>query len=187
MCRLRRKLRQKPASYAQGEQPVKTIDGVGHRAYAGYGPGIYYLTMDKAGEIGEGKVFRSISEAEMAYDEGDIGLHSKIRIRMSKVIGGKTVSKLIETTLGKVIFNQPIPQDLGFVDRSNPDNAFALEVDFLVNKKKLGEIIARCIKAHGTGAPRMYLTNLKRQGFKYSTRAVLQPRVRPTIPEPNST
>lgn len=146
--------------------------------------GSYYLTMDKAGEIGEGKVFRSISEAEMAYDEGDIGLHSKIRIRMSKVIGGKTVSKLIETTLGKVIFNQPIPQDLGFVDRSNPDNAFALEVDFLVNKKKLGEIIARCIKAHGTARTADVLDEIKAQGFKYSTRSGITAAVcDATIPE----
>ena len=97
--------------------------------------GSYYLTMDKDGEPGEGKVFSTVDEATMAYDEGYIGLHSKIKVRMTKEINGEKVSQLVETTLGKIIFNTPIPQDLGFVDRSDPANAFKLEVDFLVNSK----------------------------------------------------
>jgi len=133
--------------------------------------GSYYLTLSKDGEPGEGKVFRDVDEATMAYDEGDISLHSKVKIRMIREHKGKQVSKLIETTLGKVIFNEPIPQDLGFVDRSNPDNLFALEVDFLVIKKKLGEIVDRCIRKHGTEKTAEVLDSIKAQGFKYSTRS----------------
>ncbi|MEI6579135.1 MAG: DNA-directed RNA polymerase subunit beta', partial [Eubacteriales bacterium] len=133
--------------------------------------GSYYLTLNKDGEPGEGKLFKDVNEATMAYDEGDIGLHSKIKIRMTKEINGVKVSKIIDTTLGKVTFNEPIPQDLGFVDRSDPDNAFALEVDFLVIKKKLGEIVAKCIKAHGTSVTADVLDKIKAQGFKYSTRS----------------
>ncbi len=133
--------------------------------------GSYYLTLLKPGEPGEGKVFRDINEATMAYEEGDIGLHSNVRIRMSKEIDGKIVTKLIETTYGRVIFNDPIPQDLGFVDRKNPDNLFALEVDFLVNKKNLGEIVAKCISKHGTALTADVLDKIKAQGFKYSTRS----------------
>jgi DNA-directed RNA polymerase subunit beta' len=133
--------------------------------------GSYYLTLDKPGEPGEGKVFRDVNEATMAYEEHDIGLHSIIKIRMTKVIDGELVSKIIDTTLGKVIFNDPIPQDIGFVDRSNPDNAFELEVNCLVDKKKLGEIVAKCIKAHGTAVTADVLDKIKNQGFKYSTRS----------------
>ncbi len=133
--------------------------------------GSYYLTMDKEGEPGEGKVFRDVNEALMAYDEGDIGLHSKIRVRMEKQIDGETASKIIETTLGKIIFNNPIPQDLGFVDRTDPENAFKLEVDFLVTKKTLGKIIDRCIKVHGTAIAAEMLDAIKAQGYKYSTKS----------------
>jgi DNA-directed RNA polymerase subunit beta' len=146
--------------------------------------GSYYLTLTKPGEPGEGKAFRDINEAAMAYQEGDIGLHSQIKIRMSKEINGKKVTKVIETTYGKVIFNDPIPQDLGFVDRKNPDNLFALEVDFLVNKKKLGEIIAKCISTHGTAVTADVLDKIKAQGFKYSTRSGITAAVcDATIPE----
>ena len=133
--------------------------------------GSYYLTLEKPGEPGEGKVFRDVDEATMAYDEGIIGLHSAIKIRMSKEIDGKTVTKLVSTTMGRVIFNEPIPQDLGFVDRSDPENAFKLEVEFLVNKKKLGEIIDRCIRVHGTAIAADVLDKIKAQGYKYSTRS----------------
>ena len=133
--------------------------------------GSYYLTMDKDGEPGEGKVFSTVDEATMAYDEGYIGLHSKIKVRMTKEINGETVSQLVETTLGKIIFNTPIPQDLGFVDRSDPANAFKLEVDFLVNKKTLGKIIDKCIKVHGVNVSSQVLDAIKAQGYKYSTKS----------------
>ena len=108
--------------------------------------GSYYLTLEKEGEPGEGMVFRDIDEAQMAYDEGYITLHSSIKIRMSKEINGETVTKLVPTTLGRVIFNAPIPQDLGYVDRTDPENAFKLEIDFLVKKGNLGKIIDKCIR-----------------------------------------
>ena len=133
--------------------------------------GSYYLTMDKDGEPGEGKVFSTVDEAVMAYDEGYIGLHSKIKVRMTKEINGEQVSQLVETTLGKIIFNNPIPQDLGFVDRSDPANAFKLEVDFLVNKKTLGKIIDKCIKVHGVNISSQVLDAIKAQGYKYSTKS----------------
>ena len=133
--------------------------------------GSYYLTMVKEGEPGEGKVFRDIDEATMAYDEGDITLHAKIKIRMTKEVEGEMVTKLVETTLGRVIFNNPIPQDLGFVDRTNPENAFALEVDFLVKKGGLGKIIDKCIKVHGVTIAAEMLDKIKAQGLKYSTRS----------------
>jgi len=117
------------------------------------------------------KTFGSIDEAMMAYDEGDIGLHVNIRIRMSKEINGETVTQLVTTTLGKVIFNTPIPQDLGFIDRSKPENIFTPEVDVLVNKKMLGKIIDRCIKVHGTAVSADVLDKIKAQGYNYSTRS----------------
>ena len=133
--------------------------------------GSYYLTMVKDGEPGEGKVFRDINEATMAYDEGDITLHAKIKIRMTKEVEGEMVTKLVPTTLGRVIFNNPIPQDLGFVDRTNPENAFALEVDFLVKKGGLGKIIDKCIKVHGVTVAAEMLDKIKAQGLKFSTRS----------------
>ncbi len=133
--------------------------------------GSYYLTMDKDDEPGNGKVFRDVDEATMAYDEGDIGLHSQIKIRMTKEVNGEQVTKLVPTTLGKIIFNNPIPQDLGFVDRTDPENAFKLEVEFLVNKKTLGQIIDKCIKVHGVAIAAEMLDKIKAQGYKYSTRS----------------
>ena len=133
--------------------------------------GSYYLTLVKPGEPGEGKCFRDVSEAIMAYDAGAIGLHSKIKIRMTREVEGELRSQLYETTLGRVIFNDPIPQDLGFVDRSDPENAFKLEVEFLVNKKMLGKIIDKCIKVHGTAVTAEMLDRIKAQGYKYSTQS----------------
>ena len=133
--------------------------------------GSYYLTLEKPGEIGEGKAFRDVDEAFMAYSEGSLGLHAKIKVRMTKEINGEPVTKLVETTLGKIIFNNPIPQDLGFVDRSDPENAFRLEVEFLVTKKTLGKIIDKCIKKYGTAVTSVVLDNIKNQGYKYSTRS----------------
>ena len=133
--------------------------------------GSYYLTMVKEGEPGEGKVFRDVNEAVMAYDEGDITLHAKIKIRMTKEVNGEMVTTLLETTLGRVIFNNPIPQDLGFVDRTDPANAFALEIDFLVKKGGLGKIIDKCIKVHGVTVAAEMLDKIKAQGLKYSTKS----------------
>ncbi|MDR1410117.1 MAG: DNA-directed RNA polymerase subunit beta' [Oscillospiraceae bacterium] len=139
--------------------------------------GSYYLTMIKDGAVGEDKVFSSVSEAQLAYDAGDLELHTKVKIRFIGSLSGKRkgekISRIVETTLGRVIFNENIPQDLGFCDRSDPANALVPEIDFLVNKKKLGEIIDRCIKIHGTSVTAEVLDNIKSQGFRYSTRAGL--------------
>ena len=133
--------------------------------------GSYYLTLVKEGAKGEGKAFCDVNEAQMAYDEGVIDLHALIKIRMTKEIDGEVRSKIIETTLGKVIFNAPIPQDLGFVDRSDPENAFRLEVEGLVNKKMLGKIIDKCIRIHGTSTTAKVLDDIKNQGYRYSTKS----------------
>ena len=133
--------------------------------------GSYYLTIIKEDEPGKDKVFRDVSEAIMAYDEGDLGLHAPCRIRMTKEVNGESVTKLLETTLGRVIFNTPIPQDLGFVDRTDPENAFKLEADFIVDKKMLGKIIDKCIRVHGTSIAADVLDKIKAQGYRYSTRS----------------
>ncbi len=146
--------------------------------------GSYYLTLVKPEAKGNGKVFRNVDEAMMAYDEGDLSLHAPIRIRMSKEVDGKVYTELLETTLGKVIFNAPVPQDLGFVDRSNPENMFKLEINELVNKKVLGKIIERCIRVHGTAKSSVVLDNIKKQGYNYSTRSGITVAVcDATIPE----
>ncbi len=146
--------------------------------------GSYYLTLVKPEEIGNGKVFRNVDEAMMAYDEGDLGLHAPIKIRMTKEVDGKVYTELLETTLGKVIFNAPVPQDLGFVDRTNPDNMFKLEINELVNKKVLGKIIERCIRVHGTAKSAEVLDKIKAQGYNYSTRSGITVAVcDATIPE----
>ena len=131
--------------------------------------GSYYLTLDKDGEPGEGKVFRNMDEAMMAYDSHVITLHSKIKVRRTVDFNGTTVTGLVDTTMGRMIFNRPIPQDLGYVDRSTPEEALKFEVDFLVGKKQLGQIIERCIKVHGTEHTAEVLDNIKAQGYKYST------------------
>ena len=131
--------------------------------------GSYYLTLDKDGEPGEGKVFRNMDEAMMAYDAHDITLHSKIRVRRTVDFNGTPVTGLVDTTMGRMIFNRPIPQDLGYVDRSTPEEALKFEVDFLVGKKQLGNIIDRCIKVHGTEHTAEVLDEIKAQGYKYST------------------
>ena len=135
--------------------------------------GSYYLTLDKDGERGEGKVFRDVDEAMMAYQTGVIQLHSKIKVRYEKVIDGVKYSDLVDTTIGKIIFNNPIPQNLGFVDRSKPENRFKLEVDFLVGKSKLKKIIDKCIKINGTEITSHVLDHIKAQGYKYSTRGAI--------------
>ena len=131
--------------------------------------GSYYLTLDKDGEPGEGKCFRDENEAIMAYFSKVITLHSKIKVRRTGIFDGETVSAMIDTTVGRIIFNQPIPQDLGFVDRSVHENLLKYEIDFLVGKSQLGKIIDRCIKVHGTNPTSTVLDAIKSQGYKYST------------------
>ena len=135
--------------------------------------GSYYLTMDKPGEPGEGKVFRDVNEAIMAYNEHDVSLHANIKVKITKDIGDKKVSKIIDATVGRLIFNENIPQNLGYVDRTNSDKQFDLEVAFLVGKKQLSDIIERCIKIHGTTTTSEVLDRIKALGYKYSTRAAL--------------
>ena len=135
--------------------------------------GSYYLTYEREGELGEGKAFGNEDEAQMAYDNGVIGLHAKIRVRRTLVIDGEEKSRMVETTIGRIIFNRPIPQDLGFVDRSDPDNLFEYEVNFKVGKKQLSQIIEKCIKVHGTADTSEVLDAVKSQGYHYSTVAAL--------------
>ncbi|MCI8908680.1 MAG: DNA-directed RNA polymerase subunit beta', partial [Angelakisella sp.] len=133
--------------------------------------GSYYLTMVVESEKGAGKVFRDADEALMAYQSGEVGIHAPIRVRRSQTIGGVLKTALVNTTVGKMIFNAPVPQDLGFVDRSKEENLFLYEVDFLVTKKTLGKIIDKCIKVHGTTRTSEVLDNIKNQGYQYSTRS----------------
>ncbi|MBR3921294.1 MAG: DNA-directed RNA polymerase subunit beta', partial [Oscillospiraceae bacterium] len=135
--------------------------------------GSYYLTLQKEGEKGEGKCFRDTDEAMMAYQEGEVSIHAAIKVRISKEIGGKKVSKLIDCTVGKLIFNENIPQNLGYVDRTDSNKQFDLEINHLVGKKQLSDIIERCIKIHGTTTTSEVLDKIKATGFKYSTRAAI--------------
>ncbi len=135
--------------------------------------GAYYLTVEIAGEKGEGMYFKDEDEALMAYQNGDVGLHCRVKIRRTKEINGEIKSKTIETTVGRLIYNQGIPQDLGFVDRSDPEKAFDLEIDFLVMKKNLGKIIAKCINRHGLSDSAEVLDYIKSIGYKYSTKAAI--------------
>ncbi len=135
--------------------------------------GSYYLTLEKDGEKGEGKIFRDINEAMMAYQAGLISLQAKIKLRVTKTIGDKQVSKIIDTTMGRIIFNENIPQDLGYVDRTDSNKQFDLEIGFLVKKKQLTDIIERCIRKHGTTKTSEVLDAVKALGFKYSTKAAI--------------
>ena len=135
--------------------------------------GSYYLTMQKPGEPGEGKVFRDVNEALMAYNEHDVTLHAAIKVRITKEVGDKQVSKIIDATVGRLIFNENIPQNLGYIDRTNSDKQFDLEINFIVGKKQLSDIIERCIKIHGTTTTSEVLDRIKALGYKFSTRAAL--------------
>ena len=146
--------------------------------------GSYYLTLEKPGEKGEGKIFRDFNEALMAYQEGVVGLHAPIKVRRTVEVDGKPYTGIINATVGRIIFNDPIPQDLGYVDRSTPESMLELEINFLVKKKQLGQIIDRCIKVHGTPITADVLDKVKAQGFKYSTKGALTVAVvDATIPE----
>ncbi|MBQ9099081.1 MAG: DNA-directed RNA polymerase subunit beta' [Clostridia bacterium] len=140
--------------------------------------GTYYLLMEKPGEPGEGMCFRDFDEAMMAYTNGVLGLHAPIKIRMTREVNGQLVTGIVETSLGCLLFNQNIPQDLGFVDRTNPENALKMEIDtaFLKKnkgnvKKILGMLIDNCIKHHSAAECAEMLDNIKEMGYKYSTRA----------------
>ena len=135
--------------------------------------GAYYLTVQIDGEQGEGMYFSDPDEALMAYQNGDVGLHCKVKVRMTKEIDGEIKHKTIETTVGRIIYNEGIPQDLGFVDRSDPEHAFDLEIDFPVIKKNLGTIIAKCINAHGLSKSAEVLDYIKATGYKYSTKGAI--------------
>ncbi len=145
--------------------------------------GSYYLTIDKVEAeslknkddrsadttFGEGKYFSSTDEVLMAYQLGEVGIHAKIKVKLFKVEDGELVTGIIDTTPGKIIFNESIPQDLGFVDRSLPENKFKMEIDFLVTKKMLGEIIEKCYMKHGATETSVMLDNIKAKGYHYSS------------------
>ena len=135
--------------------------------------GSYYLTMQIDGEKGEGKYFKDMEEALLAYENKDIELHAKIKVRITKEINGEKKSKAIETTVGRIIYNEGIPQDLGFVDRSKEENLFDLEIDFPVIKKNLGKIVAKCVNVHGLSKTAEVLDYIKALGFKYSTKGAV--------------
>ena len=135
--------------------------------------GCYYLTIVREGSKGEGMVFTDVDEALMAYDTGYISLQAKVKIRMKRMFQGREYTKLVETSIGRVIFNQAVPQDMGAKPRNTPDDMFLLEVDEVVGKKQLGKIIDMCYRAHGVTVTATMLDNLKSLGYKFSTRAAL--------------
>ena len=133
--------------------------------------GSYYLTIDRKGELGEGSVFRDFDEVEMAYENGKLGMHAAIKVRVTKNIDGEERSAIVDATYGRLIFNKRIPQDLGYVDRSV--DPFGLEVNFATTSKKLKEIVDLTIKYHGFAEAAAVLDNIKAMGYKYSTRSAL--------------
>ena len=135
--------------------------------------GSFYLTIDRAGEPGEGHYFRDFNEAMMAYENGQLGLHAPIKVRVTRTINGEEHTGIIDATLGRLIFNQPIPQDLGFVDRSDPSKLLDLEIMFTVKKGDLSEIVDRSIKLHGFAVTAQVLDDIKAMGFKYSTKGAI--------------
>ena len=136
--------------------------------------GIYYLTQERPGSIGEGKAFKSVNEAILAYENGAIKLQSRIKVRVSKTLAdGSEISDIIESTMGRFIFNEILPQDLGFVDRTLPGNELKLEVDFHVGKKGLKQILEKVINTHGATRTAEVLDDIKAMGYKYSTRAAM--------------
>ena len=132
--------------------------------------GSYYLTMQIDGEKGEGMYFKDKDEALLAYQNGDLGLHAKVKVRITKKVDDEEKTKTIETTVGRLIYNEEIPQDLGFVDRTDPEKEFNLEIDFPVMKKNLGTIIAKCIDKHGLNRSAELLDYIKSLGYKYATK-----------------
>ncbi len=147
--------------------------------------GIYYLTQQRDGEPGEGKAFKNINEAILAYENHDITLHSKIRVRVDKTTPeGKPVRGIIDTSLGRMLFNEVIPQDLGFIERKTDEDYLKLEVDTLVNKKYLKKILEKVINIHGATVTAEVLDNIKSMGYKYATRAAFTVSISDmTVPE----
>ena len=147
--------------------------------------GIYYLTQERPGAKGEGKIFKSVNEAILAYENGVVTLHSKIKARVTKTMPDGTVhSGVVESTVGRFIFNEIIPQDLGFVDRSVEGNELLLEVDFHVGKKQLKKILEKVINVHGATQTAVTLDDIKAIGYKYSTRAAMTVSISDmTVPE----
>ena len=147
--------------------------------------GIYYLTQERPGAKGEGKIFKSVNEAILAYENGVVTLHSRIKARVTKTMPDGTVhSGVVESTVGRFIFNEIIPQDLGFVDRSVEGNELLLEVDFHVGKKQLKKILEKVINVHGATQTAVTLDDIKAIGYKYSTRAAMTVSISDmTVPE----
>ncbi len=146
--------------------------------------GSYYLTFVRDDEKGAGKYFASPDEALMAYQNGDVQIHAPIHVRVRKEIDGEIRQKTVVTTVGRIIFNEPIPQDLGFVDRTDPEHDFDYEVSFRTGKKQLQQIIERCIFTHGFTISAEVLDNIKALGFKYSTRGAITISIADmTVPE----
>ena len=135
--------------------------------------GSYYLTIDRETEPGAGKVFRNVDEALMAYDEGIVGIHAPIKVRMSKEIDGEIVTGLVDATPGRLIFNEKIPQDLGFVERKTKQDMLKLEIMETCGKKQLGKIVDKCIRIHGFNRTAEVLDDIKSMGYKYSTKGAL--------------
>ena len=132
--------------------------------------GCYYLTMERPGAKGEGKIFHSEDEAVMAYQTGEIALQAKVKVRVAREFEGKTYRRVIDATVGRLLFNNAIPQDLGFVPRETLDDMFRLEIDHLVVKKDLGNIVDHCYRKYGPTKTAETLDNIKKLGFTYSTR-----------------
>ncbi len=147
--------------------------------------GIYYLTQERPGALGEGKYFKNVNEAVLAYDNKVITLHSRIKVRMTKKLAdGSLLSDIVESTVGRLLFNEIIPQDLGFVDRSIPGNALKPEVDFLVKKKQCKQILEKVINVHGLSKTAEVLDDIKKIGYKFSTIASMTVSVSDmTVPE----
>ena len=136
--------------------------------------GIYYLTQERPGAKGEGMFFKSPNEALLAYENGAVTLHARIKVRVTKTLpDGRTMSGIVDTTVGRILFNEIIPQDLGFVDRTIPGNELKPEIDFLVKKKQLKQILEKVINTHGAIQTAITLDDIKAIGYKYSTRAAM--------------
>ena len=150
--------------------------------------GIYYLTQERPGSLGEGGIYKSVNEAILAYENQALTLHSRIKVRRTVTDeNGQKISGVVESTLGRFIFNEIIPQDLGFVDRAK-EGPLPLEVDFLVAKKQLKQILEKCINTHGATGTAETLDHIKALGYKYSTRAAMTVSISDmTVPEKKKT
>ncbi len=147
--------------------------------------GIYYLTQERPGAVGEGKFFKNVNEAILAYENGACTLHSRITVRVTKKTpDGQKITGNVESTLGRFIFNEILPQDLGFVERKEPEDFLKLEVDFHVGKKGLKQILEKVINTHGASRTAEVLDDVKSIGYKYSTRAAMTVSISDmTVPE----